>query len=265
MSEREEHGLDELERRLDAAFRATRPRRGFEDELWASLQARRPWWRRLGGAPRGVTWAAAGGLALLLVVGLGVVGLARLSGPHTGGSASSASQPISGQRGAAPAVSSFSTRLPAPAQAGVPQVIRQDGTLSPLPAGGVRMVLAPADGLPEPSQTMPVYTYAAGAGPADGAIVTVGQVPSARLAGSYPTRPLGAAFAEAAARAAGAAVTAQQSEVTVRGASLVYVAVVAGGQGYLEPAYLATGTAQVGGESGQVQVLIPALAASVLR
>jgi hypothetical protein len=40
------------------------------------------------------------------------------------------------------------------------------------------------------------------------------------------------------------------------------VAVVSGGEGYLEPAYLYTGVTPSG---GQAQLLIPALAAAALR
>jgi len=68
VSELNDPELDELEGRLSRAFAGTRPRRGFEDELWARLERRgsagRRWpWRRL--AP----WPAAGALAAVLVIG----------------------------------------------------------------------------------------------------------------------------------------------------------------------------------------------------
>lgn len=266
MSDREEPGLDELERQLDAAFRATTPRHGFADELWAQLQARRPWWRRLGDAQP--AWAAAGGVALLLVVVLGVAGLARLAGPHASGGASTASRSASATEGAtaprAALPAQAQARLPAPTQAGVAQVIQPYGGSSPLPAGAVRVTVGPKASLPQPGPMLPVYSYVAGSGPADGAVLAPDQVPTGLPSMSYLTRPPGSAFAAADARTAAGSASLPQSEMTVTDVRLVYVAVVAGGQGYLEPAYLATGTAPVGGRSVQVQVLVSALAASAL-
>src|SRR5437773_12313957 len=48
MSERDDDlELQALQRELDDAFATTRPRRGFEDQLWLRMQARRPLWTRL--------------------------------------------------------------------------------------------------------------------------------------------------------------------------------------------------------------------------
>src|SRR5258708_12288837 len=48
MSEREDdQELAALQRQLDDAFETTRPRVGFEDELWTRMQARRPAGTRL--------------------------------------------------------------------------------------------------------------------------------------------------------------------------------------------------------------------------
>ena len=52
MSEPEDLELEALQRQLDDAFDTTRPRVGFEDELWTRMQASRPAGSRLrGGSP----------------------------------------------------------------------------------------------------------------------------------------------------------------------------------------------------------------------
>ena len=80
--------LDRLEERLDSAFATTRPRRGFEDELWTRLERRRPIWIRLWTSARRVNLLAyAGGLAALVVV-LGLGGAVLIGGFHPGGGAS---------------------------------------------------------------------------------------------------------------------------------------------------------------------------------
>ena len=55
------------------------------------------------------------------------------------------------------------------------------------------------------------------------------------------------------------------SELALTQARLVYVAVVDNGEGYLEPAYLFTGTYQKGEATAAAQVLVPAVAAAALR
>jgi hypothetical protein len=79
----EELELEALQRRLDDAFETTRPRRGFEDELWQRIQQRRPFASRLrdifsglGDGIRGVPAVPLGALALLVIVavGIGVIG-----------------------------------------------------------------------------------------------------------------------------------------------------------------------------------------------
>ena len=82
----DEGGLDELERQLDAAFATTRPRRGFEDELWTRIESRRRRWPPRLAWPRELPWAMAGSLAVLLVIGLVAVTLARSDGGRGGGS-----------------------------------------------------------------------------------------------------------------------------------------------------------------------------------
>jgi hypothetical protein len=269
VSEHDEQGPSELERRLDAAFRSTRPRRGFEDELWARLQARRPWWRRLSGAPRHVPWGGvATAIAALLVVGL-VVTLVRAGGPHVSGVATSGASRTASAPEAAPAAPGASRadtasgqaglrfgQLPAPAAAGIPQVVRPAGP-SALPPGA-QHVTAQGAGPAQPPPSMAVYRYDPAAGPADGAILETSALPPGLTAGLYPSRPAASALADATAAASNEAVVLTQ-------ARLVYVAVVSGGQGFLEPAYLFTGSAASGTGSAPAQVLVSALAPSALR
>ena len=75
----------ELERELDAMFASARPRRGFEDELWARIAARRPWHQRLADLLRPTLRAAPAVAAVLAVlVGAGwLLAHARLGGGST--------------------------------------------------------------------------------------------------------------------------------------------------------------------------------------
>jgi hypothetical protein len=268
VSDHDEQGPNELERRLDAAFRATRPRRGFEDELWARLQARRPWWRRLGEARHVPLAGAAAAVAALLLVGL-VVTLVRFAGPHGGGTATSGATRTAAAPQAAPAASGASRAdtaagqaglpfgpLPAPAASGIPRVVRPAGP-SALPPGA-QHVTAQGASPPPPAPSLAVYRYDPAAGPPDGAILESGALPVGLTAGLYPSRPAADALADAMAAVSSEAVVLTE-------ARLVYVAVVAGGQGFLEPAYLFTGTAGSGTASAPAQVLVSALAPAALR
>jgi hypothetical protein len=127
MSDDEDLELQALERQLDHAFETTRPRVGFEDALWARMQARRPPWQRFrnffGGlleSVRQVPAVPAAAVATVLVLAIGIGVIAR-GGFHFGGGASSTagSAELSGgaQYNAAPG--SFG-RLPAPALQPVP-------------------------------------------------------------------------------------------------------------------------------------------------
>jgi hypothetical protein len=91
MSDSEDLELQALQRQLDDAFETTRPRPGFEDQLWTRIQARRPAITRLRdawlGLVQGIREAPAvpmGAVAVLLVVVLGV-SVVTLSGVHIGG------------------------------------------------------------------------------------------------------------------------------------------------------------------------------------
>ncbi|HEX6347868.1 MAG TPA: hypothetical protein VF160_00565 [Candidatus Dormibacteraeota bacterium] len=85
---------DRLEERLDQAFASIRPRRGFEDELWTRIQARRsPWARFLESARRVQLGPALGGLAVLLVVVVAGGLLLQHGGPHASSAGSAAEGP----------------------------------------------------------------------------------------------------------------------------------------------------------------------------
>jgi hypothetical protein len=270
VSEHDDQVPGELERRLDAAFQATRPRRGFEDELWARLRARRPWWRRLGDAPGHVPWAGvATAVGTLLLVGL-VVTLVRAGGPHGGGGPSTTGASRSAEAPqAAPAVPGTSRAdtaggqaalpfgpLPAPAAAGIIQAVRPAGP-SALPAGAQRVdVQGPTP--PPVAPRLAVYRFDPATGPPNGSILDPGQVPAGLTAGVYPSLSAADAVAAAVGGGAGQAVVLTQ-------ARFVYVAVVSGGQGFLEPAYLYTGTAGSGTGSAPVQLVVSVLAPSALR
>lgn len=122
MSERDEDlELQALQRQLDDAFATTRPRPGFDDELWLRMQERRPAASRLRDAlvalwqgMREVPTVPLAGVATLLVLALGVgvfalSGLGRGGAPSTGaGTAELAPAP-----GAQSAAGGFG-RLPSP-------------------------------------------------------------------------------------------------------------------------------------------------------
>ena len=96
MSERDEDlELQALQRELDDAFATTRPRPGFDDELWLRMQERRPVAARLRDAlaalwqgTREVPTVPMAAVATVLVLALGV-GIFALSGLGRGGGASS--------------------------------------------------------------------------------------------------------------------------------------------------------------------------------
>jgi hypothetical protein len=126
-----------LQRQLDDAFQTTRPRAGFDDELWLRLQSRRPAPSRLRDAFAGliagvravpVVPVSAVALILILVLGVGLLGRFTLRGGG-GGAAGTASQFAPGPNGTAGAFG----RLPTPAF--VSKTAAPSSSLSE-PAGG---------------------------------------------------------------------------------------------------------------------------------
>lgn len=98
MSEPEDLELEALQRKLDDAFETTRPRPGFEDELWTRMQARRPAGTRLRDAWLGLIQGirevpavpmAAVAAVLVVVLGAGVLVYSGL-GRGAGGASSTA-------------------------------------------------------------------------------------------------------------------------------------------------------------------------------
>lgn len=119
MSEPEDHELEALQRRLDDAFETTRPRRGFEDELWVRMQARRPFMMRLreglAALVDGVREAPAipaAALATVLIVVIGVT-IFTVGGLRLQSGASETSRSQSAGRAVAPLGVAFG-RVPAP-------------------------------------------------------------------------------------------------------------------------------------------------------
>jgi hypothetical protein len=249
VSEFDEPGLDELERELGAAFASTRPRRDFEDELWGRLQARRPWWRRVGPPPRRAL-PALGGLAAVVLVGFLLVTVFSTGVLQNGhGTSSSAAQSTAAGTASLP----FG-RLPRP-PAGVAGLVPGGAYSQPRPATRA------TEGVPAVPPRLPVYRYTAAAGPANGTVLDPASLPPGLEAEDYPTlQP-----AEAARQAAPTARQGQAPEVTLTQARLVYVAVTDGAVGYLEPVYEVSGTAKVGDTTSPFSARVPALADSAFR
>lgn len=140
MSEpKDELELEALSRKLDDAFQTTRPRPGFEDELWTRVQARRPFGVRLrdalGGIGHGMREVPAvplAGLAALMVVILGVGLIGYVGSQHrAGGAAGSTSQHFSNTSGEVEQSGGFG-KLPTPNLASSP---RGGASAAPVTAG----------------------------------------------------------------------------------------------------------------------------------
>lgn len=164
--------LEALQRQLDDAFATTRPRRGFDDELWVRMQARRPLWTRLrdavgslGSLFREAPAIPLGAVAVLLVVVIGA-GILLNSGLN-------ASKTTHGALSQAPAPADLALgefgKLPTPAlhPGLVDQGVPNAGSLSAAPAGAPPsgLYFGPANlrwtgSLPLGSVVAPVYRYA---------------------------------------------------------------------------------------------------------
>src|SRR5260370_39073072 len=124
MNDDEDLELQALQRRLDDAFQTTRPRAGFEDELWSKMQARRPVWSRAAefvsgfiASIREAPAVPAAAVAVVLVVALGIGIIAR-SGVHFGaGGASNSSNAVPAEAVAGSRYAGTFGRLPVPAAA----------------------------------------------------------------------------------------------------------------------------------------------------
>jgi hypothetical protein len=161
----------ELQRRLDAAFSQTSPRRGFEDLLWADLDARSRRRQRgpiplLGWVPRDA-WPALGVVAAVLVFLVAVVPL--LVRGHSGSGASSGTAQVASppgptevQRGPASGgatvlePSAAFGSLPTPALSG-PGQPQPAGAVVPYYGPAALSVIASVTSLPA---TLPVFRFA---------------------------------------------------------------------------------------------------------
>jgi hypothetical protein len=168
----EELELQALERQLDDAFETTRPRTGFEDELWLRMQSSRPAPRRFRDAVialwsgiRAVPAVPAAATALVLVVALGV-GVFTLGGVgHTGSGGSSATSRLSAPNAGQSYAGTFG-KLPTPVFSSAPRATTPQQASTPAGAdvtGPVRLqwtgtfnlnaTTAPVFRYREPSQT----------------------------------------------------------------------------------------------------------------
>ena len=255
MSGLDDNGMEELERQLDAAFASTRPRRGFEDELWQRLDAKRPWWRRVR-VPVPGALPALGGLVGVLLVGFLVVTLVSsgaLQGHGPGGAGSATTS-----AGSAKEALTFGA-LPRPPTAQAQQLAPGAAAQA---RGAVPRVSDTA-ALPAVPPRLPVYRYTALAGPPNGAVLEQASVPAGLETAYYPTRLPADAAGEVGT--AGPSAGSQPAEVTVTSARIVYVAVTEGSVGYLEPEYELSGTQKVGETTTPFAVRVPALAADAFR
>ena len=91
--------LQALQRELDDAFATTRPRRGYEDEVWLLIQQQRPvthrlrdtisgWFQGIGAVPAGAMAAVAS--ILVIAIGVGVIASVGGFGRGRGGGANTA-------------------------------------------------------------------------------------------------------------------------------------------------------------------------------
>ncbi|MEA2657343.1 MAG: hypothetical protein QOI23_2708 [Chloroflexota bacterium] len=183
MSEDEDLELLALQRQLDDAFQTTRPRPGFEDELWLRMQTRRPIWLRLrdglAGLLEGIRESpavpsAAVAVGLVVLLGAGIYTLNRL---HPGGGATTAAR---GVDNAAPANQSASFGpLPRPAFTEPPLVPTISGNYS---YGGAA-TLVWAGNLQVSATALPVYRYSEPTrAEADAFAAKLGATPSADVA-----------------------------------------------------------------------------------
>lgn len=240
MSEKDQE-LETLGRRLDGVFAATRPRRGFPDELWQRLERRRPWWRRM---PSG--WVAGGaslaGAAAVLVLAVGVAGhLPR--GGASGSAYSSAAAPAGGAFG----------RLPRPPATGG---LADQAQLSQPPTA----IAAAA----APLYAGRIDATVSASVPAVSGTVIRGDGASAQ----YPPAAPGVLAAAARSEAAGLAVIFPDGHVptvTLDGAIAITVPVRDGQVTYSEPAVAFTGAFDYQGRHYLVRIVVSAIDPRYLR
>jgi hypothetical protein len=188
VSEEEDLELLALQRQLDDAFKTTRPRPAFEDELWRRMQARRPvatrfraglagllgGWRDAPGVPSAVA------ITLIVLIGGGILTMGGLHFGPGGGAASSAVQDNSagGPKANTPPLYG---PLPAPPAAHGPTQL-SGGTESPY-SYSAPVVLTWAGRLSVTAASLPVFRYQEPTtADADQFAVSVGAAPSVHVA-----------------------------------------------------------------------------------
>ena len=180
MSEDEDLELQALQRQLDDAFQTTRPRPGFEDELWLRMQSRRPSWQRLravvagrfaGIKPAVPSAAVAVGLVVLLGAGIYTLsGLGHGGGPASvaGGASTSQTAPGAPVFGRVPRPG-FAQALPVPQNAIAGAATEFDGPVNLVWAGSLQVNVS----------ALPVYRYVEPTrADADRFAAAIGAVPS---------------------------------------------------------------------------------------
>jgi hypothetical protein len=162
--------LAALQRQLDDAFETTRPRRGYEDELWLKLQARRPFWTRLGDVFAGLVGGirelpavptATVAVVLILAVGIGAIAV----GSGLGQNRSSQATLSTGQKSYAPDIpvpagadSAFG-RIPSPPFSPESNTAPQAAAGGPANSYGGQVTLTWTGQFDYSIQTAPVYRY----------------------------------------------------------------------------------------------------------
>jgi hypothetical protein len=122
VSDSEDLELEALQRQLDDAFETTRPRQGFEDELWARMQAHRPATSKLRDAWLGliqgirevpaVPMAAVAAL-LVVIIGAGVVTFSGVRINFGGGGGAATGTSLNASQGGVTSPGAFG-RVPSP-------------------------------------------------------------------------------------------------------------------------------------------------------
>ena len=172
MSEREDDELElqSLQRQLDDAFATTRPRRGYEDEVWLLIQEQRPVTNRMGAAlaafwqsVRSVPAAPAAAVASILVIAIGIGLFASNAGfgPSRGGGSTAQLNEDTNGRSNPPQLSAGTFGpLPVPGSTkgavSPPQVVGQPTNEY---FGPAQLVWAGTDNYSFGTDTAPVFRY----------------------------------------------------------------------------------------------------------
>ena len=144
MSERDDDlELQALQRELDDAFATTRPRVGFDDELWLRMQAKRPFSTRVRDSFAGlfqgirdvpaVPMAAVAGV-LVVVIGVGIFAYSGLGRGGGAGTTMGASAPNTDTRGNASLPAGAFGVVPAPGVSATPKSVEQNPPLAGQPS-----------------------------------------------------------------------------------------------------------------------------------